>query len=56
MWLSLDCKDEVHAQHWMEALAAHGKPDTIAFHGTSYELGLSESSSDMGYIVERWNR
>lgn len=54
--VTLDCKDEAHAQRCLDALANYGRPDALAFNCESYEFGLKEGTTDTVYLIERWRR
>lgn len=54
--VTLECKDDVHANRCIEALTQYGKPDALAFGCASYEFGFKEGTPDVVQIVERWNR
>lgn len=55
-FVTLDCKDEVHAKRCLEALAIYGKPDALAFNCVSYEFGIKEGDAKAVYIIERWRK
>jgi hypothetical protein len=54
--VTLECKDNEHAQQCLAALENYGKPDALAFKCASYEFGLKEGTTDTVCLVERWNR
>lgn len=54
--VTLACKDEAHAARCIEALANHGRTDTLAFNCASYDFGLKVGTTDTVCIVERWRR
>ncbi|MDH5670362.1 MAG: hypothetical protein OEY86_20365, partial [Nitrospira sp.] len=54
--VTLECKDGEHAKRCLDALAAYGRPDALAFNCVSYEFGLKEGTSDTIYLVERWKQ
>lgn len=53
--VTLNCKDNENAQQCLNALANYGKPDAISFNCVSYEFGLKSGSTDIVYIMERWD-
>ncbi len=54
--VTLQCKDDEHAQQCLDALANFGKPDALSFECLSYEFGLKAGTTDTVYLVERWNQ
>ena len=54
--VTLECKDEEHAKHCIEALASYGRPDALSLNCVSYEFGLKEGTTDVVYIIERWRQ
>ena len=54
--VTLECKNEEHAKRCLDALAAYGRPDALAFHCVSYEFGLKEGTADTICLVERWKQ
>jgi len=54
--VTLECKDAEHARRCIEALAAYGRPDALAYRCLAYEFGLRVGSTDTVHLVERWNR
>lgn len=53
--VTLNCKNEEHAQQCLGALANYGKPDAESFNCVSYDFGLKLGTKDIVYIFERWN-
>jgi len=54
--VTLTCRDAGHAAQCLEALAAHGRPDALAYGCLAYEFGLREGVADTVVIVEHWRR
>lgn len=54
--VTLACRDAAHAARCLDALAAYGRPDALAFRCVSYEFGRREGSPETVQIIERWNR
>ena len=54
--VTLDCKDEEHANRCLDALANYGRPDALAFSCVSYDFGMREGTTATVYIIERWRR
>ena len=52
--VTLGCKDAAHASQCLQALAAYGRPDALAYGAESYEFGLSPGQADRITLVERW--
>jgi len=54
--VTLECRDGEHAKRCLDALAAHGRPDALAFDCASYEFGVRQGAEDTVVLVERWTR
>jgi hypothetical protein len=54
--VTLACKDAEHAGRCIEALAAVGRPDALAFNCLAYDFGIQEGTVDTVVLVERWRR
>ncbi|MGE0812288.1 MAG: hypothetical protein AB7O28_00270 [Vicinamibacterales bacterium] len=54
--VTLECKDEAHAARCLAALAAHGRPDALAYRCVSYDFGVKVGAPDTVMLVERWQR
>lgn len=54
--VTLNCKDEEHANQCLDALTNYGKPDALSFKCLSYDFGLKAGDPETVYIIERWNQ
>lgn len=54
--VTLACRDAESAGQCLAALAAHGRPDALAYGCAAYEFGLRAGSDDTVWLVERWRR
>jgi len=54
--VTLECKDGEHAKQCVDALAAYGRPDALAFNCVSYEFGFKEGTANTICLVERWKQ